>query len=48
MLSKQDKINYQAEERKLTKRFRAGTLSQRELAQALTELNKPYLEKLRD
>ena len=48
MLTGHDKINYQAQERKLTKQFKAHLLSPAEYAMALTKLNKPYLKKLRD
>ena len=48
MLTEHDKINYQAQERKLTQLFREHLLTVAEYSKALTKLNKPYLEKLRD
>lgn len=47
MLTRHDKINYQAVERKLTKQFREHLLTVAEYSKALTKLNKLYLEKLR-
>ena len=47
-LLEQDKIDYQAEERKITKKFREHLLTVAEYIKKLKTLNKPYLEKLRD
>ena len=46
MLSEQDKINYQAEERKLTRKFRTGTISSAIYCQRLQVLNKTHFEKM--
>jgi hypothetical protein len=43
MLSKQDKINYQTEEKKITQRFRQRLLTPAEYCKELQELNKKYM-----
>lgn len=46
MLTGREKIEYQAKERSIIKKFRIGTLSQRDLVKQLKELNKIHLDKL--
>ena len=45
MLLEQDKINYQAEERKITKKFREHLLTVAEYIKKLKALNKVYYER---